>query len=174
MRWSSPQRACAMRMTRQSFRCLAIACASSRTMGRFPCPAQLDSSLFLLCVGPLEGVPSSTGERYTSQTSWPKVMNTPRTEEGAPNRFSYRARRPFGDCGVAWWAHLGGIDARQRLDLSDGAAYPRRVPQERAMTERILVNGDKEAHHSSACSFKNRTSSGLVGFTSKRSTATST
>jgi len=31
------------------------------------------------------------------------------------------------------------------------------------MTKRILVNGDKEARHSSACSFKNRTMSDFPG-----------
>src|SRR5262245_19838461 len=43
MRWSSPQRGCAMRMTRQSFRCLAIVCALSLTMGSFPRPPPLDT-----------------------------------------------------------------------------------------------------------------------------------
>ena len=42
--------------------------------------------------------------------------------------------------------HLGTIDARQRLDLYDGAACPRRVPEERAMSRRVPVLGRPVLH----------------------------
>ena len=54
--------ACAMRMTRRSFKCLAMVCASSRTVGGYPSEVRLDSTRYLFCVGALWGVPSSTGE----------------------------------------------------------------------------------------------------------------
>jgi len=41
------------------------------------------------------------------------------------------------------------------------------------MTKRILVNEDKETHHSSACSFKKRTMWDFPGLSSKHSIATS-
>src|SRR6516162_10135636 len=69
-----------MLMTRRSIRCLATICASSRIMGRYPSQVGLDSTRYLLSVDALQGVPSSTGERFTSKTSWPKGMNIRRAE----------------------------------------------------------------------------------------------
>src|SRR5215475_13355749 len=66
MRWSSPQRACAMRMTPQSVRWLAMVCASLRTTDRYPRPAQSDSS-FPSGVGALEG--RAVIERRTIQVA---------------------------------------------------------------------------------------------------------
>src|SRR5262249_10269203 len=55
MRWSSPPRACAMRMTRRSFRCLTKIYAWSRTMGRFPRAPRLDSTPLPLVRGFIPG-----------------------------------------------------------------------------------------------------------------------
>src|SRR5262249_24602169 len=122
MRWSSPQHACAMRMTPRSFRCLAIVCASSLTTGRIPRPARSDSSRDLLCVGSLQGVASSTGERFTSPTSWQKRMNT-------PNLAGLRLKLPAGvPCLASPWS----TQARQSGRSPFGAPKCARSPNGRS------------------------------------------
>jgi hypothetical protein len=55
-------------MTRRSIRCLVMACASSRIVGRYPWEVRLDSIRYLLCAGASWGVRYSTDERFRSQT----------------------------------------------------------------------------------------------------------
>src|SRR5262245_40670042 len=43
-------------------------------------------------------------------------------------QYGFGTRHRQGDGGDARWPYLGGIDAWQRLDLSDGAADPRGIP----------------------------------------------
>ena len=75
-------RACATPMTLRSSRCLAMVCASSRTMGsshRGPV-GQLTIPVER---APWQRVLQSTDGPFRSRTCWPKGMNTPRAGRGA-------------------------------------------------------------------------------------------
>src|SRR5262249_42693146 len=58
-------------------------CALSLTMGSFPRPPPSDSTPYPLCTGALVRVPSSTGEPFTSQTSWAVAEEYPESRQRA-------------------------------------------------------------------------------------------
>jgi len=57
------------------------------------------SSSYHLRMGALQDAPSSTGERFRSQTSWPKQMNTPRTGR-------LQSKPVFAPCSPSLWSTL--------------------------------------------------------------------